>query len=296
MDIKTYLNKHYQASTAKAYYREIQQYLQALPKAEKADYKTVVGYLEQLRSTQSPACIHRILQSIKKYYNYLLDQEKRQDHPAESIRIKDYHAKGYFDGKRLLPPEEIDRLWQYFLQEKGRYRLLRNRNTSMLGLLLHQGLTTGEIKHLKPHHIKLKKAQVNVPASHRLRARQLPLEPSQILPLYRYLQEDRPKLLQATPNIQSLFVSKNGRAESGETLSYLLQKARPHFKPYAFNPKTIRMSVIARQFKKGRSLLQVQYFAGHKNPSSTERYKSSDLEALQSSIKKYHPLNDKKPP
>ena len=47
---------------------------------------------------------------------------------------------------------------------------------------------------------------------------------------------------------------------------------------------------ILREFEFEFNLREVQYFAGHRYPSSTERYKSSNLEALQQGILKYHPL------
>ncbi len=74
------------------------------------------------------------------------------------------------------------------------------------------------------------------------------------------------------------------------SLQYLIKTAKDIVLTKRFNPKTIRMSVIADQFKKGHSLQQVQYFAGHRYPSSTERYKSSHLQALQQGILKHHPL------
>jgi integrase/recombinase XerD len=228
------------------------------------------------------------LQSIKKYYNYLIAIGKRTDHPAQSIQIKDEHSKGYFAAKKLLTAEQLEALWQYALDKKSRYQALKNRNISMLGLLIHQGLTAGEIKRLTPQNIDLQAAKIHVPSSPRLKARQLKLAAPQILPLYQYLDQDRPKLLKSPQT--SLFINKLGQPESGETLGYLLKTARPPFKPLQFNPKTVRMSVLASKFKAGWSLLQVQYFAGHRYPSSTQRYQQSDLEALETSLKTYHPL------
>ena len=286
MDIKTYLAKHYQPSSVKAYLRDIEQYLATQKAPERARYQDIIRYLNEQRKTQKPASLNRILQSIKKYYNYLLAIGKRTDHPAQSIQIKDEHSKGY--AKKLLTAEQLQALWQHVLARKSRYQLLKNRNISMLGLLLYQGLTAGEIKRLRPENIDLQAARVHVPSSPRLNARQLRLEAPQILPLYQYLDQDRPKLLNSPQS--SLFINKLGQPESGETLGYLLKTARPQFKPLTFNPKTVRMSVLASKFKAGWSLLQVQYFAGHRYPSSTQRYQQSDLEALENSLATYHLL------
>jgi integrase/recombinase XerD len=42
--------------------------------------------------------------------------------------------------------------------------------------------------------------------------------------------------------------------------------------------------------KQHNDLRIVQSFAGHKYPSTTERYKQNDIEALQQQIKKHHPI------
>ena len=53
---------------------------------------------------------------------------------------------------------------------------------------------------------------------------------------------------------------------------------------------TIRQSVITNLLKQNHDLRLVQVFAGHKNPSTIEKYKQADLEALKTAIKQYHPI------
>jgi integrase/recombinase XerD len=52
----------------------------------------------------------------------------------------------------------------------------------------------------------------------------------------------------------------------------------------------IRQSVIT-YWLRTMNLRQVQYMAGHKYVSSTERYQRSNLENLQNKLEKYHPLS-----
>ena len=56
------------------------------------------------------------------------------------------------------------------------------------------------------------------------------------------------------------------------------------------NAQTIRQSVIANLLKQGNDISVVQAFAGHKYPSSTERYKQTEVETLKAAVNKYHPL------
>lgn len=290
MTLKSYLKSKYTTSTVKSYEREIRIYLEVLPHAQSATYQDIINYINTKRKTQNPSSINRILQSIKKYYNYLVDSELREDNPAQFINLKDTKRRNNAVQKRLLSSIEIEQLWQHFLDKKYRYNILRNRNLSMISLLLFQGLRGGEMRRLSIENINLEKTQIYIPKSHDSSARTLALEPCQILPLYQYINEDRIKLLKGDNKEKTLFISKLGRADNGETLHYLIKSNRYIIKGKTINPKTIRMSVIAEQFKKGKSLQAVQYFAGHRYPSSTERYKSNHLQALQQGILKHHPL------
>lgn len=55
------------------------------------------------------------------------------------------------------------------------------------------------------------------------------------------------------------------------------------------NAKQIRSSVITHWLGQN-NLRQVQYMAGHKYVSSTERYQVSSLDDLQNELKEHHPM------
>ena len=288
MTIKEYLNSRYTPSTAKSYYREISIYLRAEQSAKQSTYQDIIGYIHELRKHQNPSSVHRILQSIKKYYNYLVEQGLREDNPSKYIQLKDYKKSKNLVQNRLLSRAELQFLWDHFREKKYRYPILKNRNISMMGLLLFQGLRSGEIKRLNLCDIKLEQSEIYIEKSHNARARTLSLLPCQILPFYQYLHADRPLLLLS--NEKKLFINKLGKAEKGETVHYLTETVRPLLSEKKVNPKTIRMSVLSQQFKSGKSLQEVQYFAGHHYPSSTERYKMNYLQTLQEEVFKHHPL------
>jgi len=65
-----------------------------------------------------------------------------------------------------------------------------------------------------------------------------------------------------------------------------IQKTNPEIQ----SPKQIRARVIT-WWLKNYNLRQVQYMAGHKYVSSTERYQLNNLDRLQKKIEKYHPLS-----
>lgn len=290
MTLKKYLTNKYTAATTKSYEREINIFLAAVPDAQNAIYQDIINYLNNQRKLQKVSSVHRILQSIKKYYNYLVYKEIRQDNPAQFIQLKDFKNKQVLVQQRILEPTEIQAIWQYFLTKKSRYKLLKNRNLCLIGLLLFQALRVGEIMRLDIQNIDLQNSQIFIEKSHNTAARTLSLEPCQILPFYHYLHQDRAALLKDKNDTNTLFISKLGAAEKGETLNYLVETAKHLFADKILNPKTVRMSVISWQFKQGKALQEVQYFAGHRYPSSTERYKTGDLEALLQSVLAHHPL------
>ncbi len=56
------------------------------------------------------------------------------------------------------------------------------------------------------------------------------------------------------------------------------------------SPKQIRASVITHWLSE-HNIREVQYMAGHRYISSTERYLQDDLENLQEVIESLHPIN-----
>lgn len=286
MTLKNYLRKKYSASTAQAYRRDIVHYLQKNPRAKRAKYSDILAYLETQRSHQSPASLSRILQSIKKYYYYLLAIGQREDHPCESIKIRD-HRRNDIQLQDLFSEEELGSL----LAIKNRYEILKNRNHLSLSLLIYQGLTTGELVRMKLRDLNLEQGYIYIPSSHRLHGRTLELRPLQVEVAENYILEDRPRLLQVQElKSNQLLITQKGTEEKGEGISYLVSTHQKKFRNRKLNPKTIRQSVIANKLKKGQELRAVQVFAGHKNPSSTERYRQTNLASLQEAIRKYHPM------
>ena len=234
--------------------------------------------------------MNRILQSIKKYYNYLVEAEIRVDNPAQYIQIKDNKNKHRLGGKRLLNKEDLQALWQHLIETKPRQAQMKRRNLGLLSLVFFQALRTGEIKAINVEDINLAKGELYIKESSKNRARTLVLDKKQLLLLYEYIYQDRPNLVENNPKEKALFITRKGGREQGETVHTLIKKLRNYYPNININPNLIRMSVIAQKFKEGNSLQVVQYFAGHRYPSSTERYKSSDIEALKAGILKHHPL------
>lgn len=283
MNFRTFLEAQHTEGTVKRYWREWEKFSVATPNHKTASYRQIMFYLGELRKTETNY-LQVSLSAIKKYYDYLVETKQRKDHPASGIELKDKRSRDV-QLQDLFTEKELEKL----LERKERYSLLEHRNKVILSLLIYQGLTNSELKNLTLKDIDLEKGTVEIKATTRTNKRRLKLRSNQVFWLMNYILKDREKLVEIETN--RLLISKKGTVESGEGISYLVETFKPLFPDRNLNPKTIRQSVIANLLKKGKDLRKVQVFAGHKYPSTTERYRQNNLETLKHQVLKYHPLD-----
>jgi integrase/recombinase XerD len=279
-----YLLKQHASSTAKAYEREILLYIKRVPGAEIGTYKTVINYLDYLRqSNYKPSSVNRILASLKSYYNYLLANEIRKDHPCKHLRLRDNKNK-HIQLQDLFTTKELELL----MDRKERYSDLALKNKVVISLYIYQGLTSGELVKLTVNDIDLDKGEITIKKSRTLNGRVLKLKQNQILLFYKYINENRPKLLRCKTSC--LIIGKLGTVSSVEGVGYIIKTFQHLFPERKLTTITIRQSVITNKLKTGMDLRFVQHFSGHKYPSATEQYKQSKVEELKQGVHKYHPL------
>ncbi len=280
--LKEYLNKRLAPSSVKRYLKEIQTYLSKTKEAETATYGEIVGYIGKCRTISNNVAV--ILHALQHYYGYLVHIGKRTNNPAKAIKLRDRKNRDV-QIQDLFTGAELEKL----LNRKERYRLLKNRNKIIISLLIYQGLTNAEIKNIRLNDINLEQGTVYIKAGRRTNKRTLQLKAGQVYWIMEYLNQDREQL--RSVKTDKLILSKKGTAESGEGISYLIETMKTLYPDRTLNPKTIRQSVITNLLKAGEDLRIVQVFAGHKYPSTTERYRVQKTEALKQQIFKYHPLD-----
>ena len=287
MNLEAFLQKHHQPSTVKIYLFEIRHYIKWIgtARAEQASAKDVLSYLSYLRKRYDrTGTIHLIIQAIKRYYTYLQVIEKREDHPCRLIKLRDFKKTG-IQTQDLLTELELKALLR---NRKERYKGYALRNKIIMSLLVNQALLTGEIAALKTNDIDLNKGTIFIHKASKTNERTLPLKAEQILLLHQYLNECRPQLIKTKTD--ALIITARGTADQGEGIHYLVSTFRKRIPYKKLTPTTIRQSVIALKLKQGQDLRVVQVFAGHRSPSSTEAYRSTNLEELKNAVEKYHPL------
>ncbi|QJB35671.1 tyrosine-type recombinase/integrase [Chitinophaga oryzae] len=286
MTLQQYLEKHYTPATAVGYHREVRIFLGNYGHADAATYNDLIAYVGVLRERYGNAStLNRILCSIKAYYDYLCHEGRRSDHPARTILLKDQRSRDV-QLQDLFSPEELERL----LERKERYKALFYRNRVLMGLLVYQGVKPQEMALLSPEDISLEAGTLYIKPTATTNSRTLSLKPSQILLMYSYLHSVRPQLLKGRESDALLIGQRSAPMSADDITKHVLRSYKGVYPGREVTAQSIRGSVIANLLAQGHDISVVQRFAGHKYPSSTERYKQSQVEVLKAAIEQYHPM------
>lgn len=297
MTLRQYLQKKYSKSTLNSNLYNIRRFTDYYDKREeKATYKDVLQYIEYLRKNYDlhPKTLRHRLYAVKIYFNYLLETGKRKDHPCSELYLKDKVSR-QIQVDNLYSLETLENfLESYQIKQK---KQLEIRNKIIISLLIYQALTVREIAGLEVENIDLEKCVIFIkgnkePTSKSPKSRTLPLQAKQILLFYKYLTEDRSKLLtysnQTTANTYFI-LSQYGKRIDPHSISKIINESRKE--EDKIQPMRIRQSVIANLLKKENDTRIVQVFSGHKRASTTIQYKQTELEQLQNAINDYHPIH-----
>ena len=203
--------------------------------------------------------------------------------PGGELRIRGQRHKVLSELGHLLEEEELLEIYESY----GAAGLSGKRNKAVLGVLIWQGLKRGELEKLRINDVDLERALIRIPETGMSNSRVLDLSGQQMKGMEDYIYQIRPLI--NTKSSDRLFISMGTGNQLSNSLSYLvrnLKKENPKLKSFT----QIRQSVITKWLKQ-YDIRTVQYMAGHRNVSSTHRYKASDLEGLQERIEEIHPLN-----
>ena len=286
MILEQYLKSHYSPDTARTYKREVEIYVSNYPAAETANYKDLTNYIGLLRNRYSKAStISRIVSSLKVYYDYLCSEGIRNDNPTKAIKLRDKQSRD-IQLQDLFTTEELEIL----LNRKERYTNLDYRNKVLSSLLIYQALHPREMESLLIENINLDSGSIYIKSTYKTNSRTLQLKPNQILLFHQYINEIRPKLLQQTQSNVLLIGIRSGIMTGEDITKHIKRSFKGLYPNRKVNAQTIRQSVITNLLKQGHDLSLVQNFAGHKYPSTTEKYKQSEIETLKAAVNKYHPL------
>ena len=256
---------------------------------EDITYNQVLKFIdsERERGILNRSIISTVI-SIRVYFDYLVECGIIKQNVFKRIRIR--HS-----GKKVLPEIlstlQLEKIYQDFCSQpawghgRKRSEILHQRDTVILGLLVYQGMDSGEIVRLETSHIKLSEGKIYIPGSRKSSSRTLRLQASQILPLKTFLEETRPSLLEKR-NQQSPYLFP---VRKSSDLICKIVEAVKRIHPEIKDARQLRVSVIMNWLKTN-NIRQVQYMAGHKSIQSTEVYRGEDLTDLTKQLEMFHPL------
>ena len=242
-------------------------------------YSELLGYVSHLKTKSlSIATINIRLNSLRKYYDYLKVEGITESNPARKLYIKGT-VKGVIVNP--LTYTELETLYVEYAKPKEYYReekqkSVQKRNSIILGLMIWQGIHSGELNKIELEHVNISQGNITIPGGTRSNSRELKLESRQMISLYQYMSETKfntEKLFECHPhNTMQALVSE---------LKGINQTIR--------NAAHIRASVILHWMKM-YDKRQVQYMAGHRNISSTEHYQMQELTGLIEQLARHHPF------
>jgi len=248
---------------------------------EVVSQKEVLAYLQYCKSKgNGNRTLSHYLNSLKQYFTYL----EVKPNPCLNLKIKGI-IKRLPSG--LLSEKELNHLHRTYPKQT----IHEQRDQLILSLLIYQGMTTAELIELKLEDVELSLGILEIRSSRQGQYRRLKLIDHQIIDLENYLENVRPKLQKESGMETNQLIINSGKSERKDKLKNTiqeivkrLQKRHVYFK----NARQLRASRIALWLCQ-YNLRQVQYMAGHRYISSTERYRMDKVEDLQRELGKYHP-------
>jgi integrase/recombinase XerD len=262
--------------------------------AENICRKDLLSYVqnEQQRGLDT-ATINLRLCSINLYFEYLKSIAPLSvgvRNPAKTLRIKGKLQKVV---EQPLTYEEMENLYHTYKQlpketannTKEAVALAHQRNVVIVGMLVWQGLHSGELNKLETHHLKLDEGKIYIPGTARSNSRELHLHSQQIVHLHTYLNGGvRDKLMKRTKGFgEALF-----GANCTDIMRWLIEELKG-IQPKIKNARHIRASVMLYWLKQYNKR-QVQYMTGHRYIDSTEKYALQQTDTLTDLLTKHHPF------
>lgn len=261
-----------------------------------ANYNDITAFIKQGQQRGIKIrTVQHIAINVKHYLNYLVEAGIITHNPALAFKLKNTKRKTVYN---ILSNEELETIYKTYRSElpeqkksppQALNKLSRKRNKVLLGLIIYQGIAVDDIKNLELPHLELREGKITIPSTKRSNERTMKLEAHQIFDLYDYINETRKEILKLTKKeSKKLFISIGTGKNVQNLLAHLLEEIKKHH-PTVENLHQIRASIITNWLKQYNKR-KVQYMAGHRYISSTERYEASNIEALQEDVEKFYPV------
>lgn len=311
MDFKSYLKQQeLSKTTAQMYYYQTMNFISFLDKdnteAQNCTEKEIMLYLGSLQKKGISTETRKLrLSAFKHFFSYQIEIGQRNDNPANKIKLQGGQRQKLYP---ILSPQELQSIYENYKAPKENdprshhnwftsYKLSKERNKVIIGLLFNQGITTAEVSRIQLDDLDLRNGKIDIRGARMGKDRTLELKSSQIMDIMEYQYKTRNELLKYyTEPTKQLFLSTppSGQTQVKDVTVFnifkrLTEELKEH-NPKFINFLQVRASVIT-YWLKNYNLRQVQYRAGHKRIISTEMYLINDIDDLQKEIDSFHPIS-----
>lgn len=252
---------------------------------DQLNYSELLRYVQHLKNQS--LSIHTInirVNSLRKYYDHLKEEGIIEKNPARHLHIKGQMQKVI---EKPFTYTELETLYNQYAEYSKLKRCnevpaksggkIHYRNLTMLGLMIWQGVHSGELKKMEVRNIKLNEGIVYIPSTERSNSREIKLDARQIITAHKYSSE--------LPSTQEKLFTGNVHIKVMSILREL-----KGINPLVKNAQHIRASVILHWLKM-YDKRQVQYLCGHRYISSTQHYEVQELDGLTDLLQKHHPFS-----
>lgn len=220
--------------------------------------KKILGYIDHLRARRlKPKTINCHLDSIRGFYNYLIDEEDlRIDNPVK----RNYNLRLPRPLPRYLRDEEVPRLFTH---------IKNNRDRAIFMLMLRCGLRLEEVANLTLRAINLRRAQLFIYDGKGGKDRVVYLSSDAFEALSRYLKK-RP-----SSRVRKVFLVEKGAYKDKPLSMRGIQKRMEHYSRKAglkVSCHQLRHTMATQLLNADADLVIIQDLLGHNQIRTTQRY------------------------
>ncbi|MDO8845556.1 MAG: site-specific tyrosine recombinase XerD [Methylicorpusculum sp.] len=222
----------------------------------------------------------RILSSLRKFYGYLLRENRIVIDPTSLIDLP-------YIGRKLpisLSEQDVECL----LNAPETINVLGHRDRTMLEMLYATGLRVSELVGLRLEQVSFRQGVVRITGKGN-KERLVPVGEEAMTWLQEYVERTRPQLLKER-RCEFLFVTQRAEGMTRQAFWHIIKR---HSKQAGItkdlSPHTLRHAFATHLLNHGADLRVVQLLLGHSDLSTTQIYTHIARERLKDLHEKFHP-------
>jgi integrase/recombinase XerC len=227
------------------------------------------------------ASVNRILQSLKRFYQFLGQQKILKDNPAAEIK---FQKRAKVTKPSALNKTEVHALLSIAGRKPEGKQLIQKRNFAIIQLILQTGLRVSEVVNLQRQDISFSEraGQVRVVDGKGHKERIIPLNSTVRKALASYL-DLREKLDPTEP----IFISKRGQVPTTRAIQKIITTlaTKANIDRIKVSPHTLRHTFATNYLRANNNcLVELAALLGHESLDTTAIYTKSSKERLAETL------------